>query len=206
MWWFYTVILGMSFGQVLQELAVAVREWARSAPARRPFVPGMLWQVFLLVLVVQVWLAVTYYRDTVTQISILELAAFLAVPAGILVMSFLLPEARPESGSELSPAAAFDRVRPVFFGVLIAMVGVNLLHDVLIGQQGWDLDLLFQTLIIGGAVAGLVVRGGVADSILAAAMIAVVLTYIGLGYSTVQVKGSDAAAGRSTHGAADRLL
>lgn len=198
MWWFYTVILGMSFGQVLQELAIAVREWARLA--RRPFLPGMLWQVFLLVLVVQVWLAVTYYRDTVTRISILELLAFLAVPAGILVMSFMLPEARFEAAGELSAAAAFGRVRPIFFGVLITMVAVNLLHGFLIGDQGLDLDLLFQSLIIAGASTGLMLRSNRADSVLAAAMIAVVLAYVGLAYSTVEVQGSDAAAGGSAPG------
>lgn len=192
MWWFYTVILGMSFGQVLQELAIAVREWARST--RRPFLPGMLWQVFLLVLVVQVWLAVTYYRDTVTQVSILELLAFLVVPAGTLVMSFLLPEARWDS--EASQAETFGRVRPIFFGVLIAMVAVNLVHDFLIGQQGWDLDLLFQLLIIAGAVAGLTLRNTAADGVLAAAMTVVVLTYIGLCYSTVEVGSAAAGIGQ----------
>lgn len=208
MWWFYTVILGMSFGQVLQELAIGVREWAR-ADARsdtrghRPFLPAMLWQVFLLTLIVQVWLAVTYYRDTVKQVSILELLAFLAVPAGILVMSFLLPEARWDS--QLSPAATFGRVRPIFFGVLIAMVAVNLVHDFLIGQQGADLDLLFQCLIIVGAVVGLALRRTAADSVLAVVMTAVVLTYIGLGYSTVQV-GSEAAGWSSAPGASGQLL
>lgn len=195
MWWFYTVILGMSFGQVLQELAVAVREWARDSD-RRPFVPALLWQVFLLALVVQVWLAVTYYRDTVKQVSILELLAFLAVPAGILVMSFLLPEARWDS--ELPAAETFGRVRPFFFGVLIAMVAVNLLHDFAIGQQGLDMDLLFQCLIVAGAVLGLTLRSTTADTVLAAAMIAVVLAYIGLGYSTVEVGTVDAGSEATT--------
>ena len=192
MWWFYTVILGMSFGQVLQELALSVREWARSSS--RPYLPAALWQIFLLVLIVQVWLAVTYYRDTVTTIPVAELVAFLAVPAGILVMSFLLPEARLESAGELTAGAAFNRVRPIFFGVLIAIVVVNVVHGVLLGQQGLDLDLLVQALIVAGALTGLAVRSTVADSLLAAAMIAVVAVYIGVGYSTVEVKSSDAAA------------
>ena len=191
MWWFYTVILGMSFGQVLSELAIAVREWSRD-PARRPFPPAMLWQVFLLALIVEVWLAATYYRGTVKQISILELVAFLIVPAGTLIMSYLLPESnRDRRGDEGLPSkAAFDRVRPVFFGVLIGMVAVNLLHDFLIGQQGLDTDLLFQCLIIGGAVAGLFLRNTRADMVLAVAMIAIVATYIGVGYSTVTVDGT----------------
>lgn len=183
MWWFYTVILGMSFGQVLSELAIAVRDWARH-PGRRPFIPAMMWQVFLLVLVVEVWLAVTYYRQTVTTVGIGELLAFLAVPAGILIMSFLLPADQD--------ATAFDRVRPLFFGVLIVLVGVNLLHGFAIGQQGWDADLLFQSLIIAGAIAGLFVRGGTADLVLAVVMIGVVATYIGVCYSTVAVDAGGA--------------
>ena len=182
MWWFYTVILGMSFGQILGELATSVRQWARS---RRPFLPGMLWHVFLLVLVVQVWLAVTYYRTTFVKISVLELLAFLAVPAGILVMSYLLPAASEDR--DALPDRGFERVRPVFFGVLIAVVAINLLHDFLIGQQGLDADLLFQCLLVAGAVVGLTVRGPVPDTVLAVTMIAVLCTYIGLEYSTVLV-------------------
>ncbi|MGI9196475.1 MAG: hypothetical protein ACR2KE_03335, partial [Candidatus Nanopelagicales bacterium] len=60
MWWFYTVILGIAFGQILMELAVAFRDWRR-VPTSRPFWPAILWLAFLLVLVVQVWIAVTYY-------------------------------------------------------------------------------------------------------------------------------------------------
>jgi len=187
MWWFYTVILGMSFAQVLQELALVVRERSRDR-TRKPHLPTMLWQVFLLALIVEVWLAATYYRDTVKQISILELLAFLLVPAGILVMSFLLPEAQHDRDGD--PAAAFAQVRALFFGVLIAIVAVNLLHGFLIGQQGWDADLLFQCLIIAGAVAGLFLRSTVADVVLAIVMIGVVAAYIGVAYSTVLVDGT----------------
>ena len=182
-WWFYTVVLGMAFGKILEELAVGVRDWTQDR-GRRPFFPVMLWRTFLLILIVQVWLAVTYYRGAVTEVSILEMAAFLIVPAGIMIMTFLLPE----TGSDHDTAAwAFGRVRSVFFAVLIAMVGVNLAHGFLIGHQSWDIDLLFQVLIVAGAVAGLLVRSARADTVLAAAMIVAVITYIGVGYSTVVV-------------------
>ena len=188
MWWFYTVILGIAFGQLIHQLTLAVREWCWE-PQRRPFAPAMLWQIFLLVLVVEVWLAATYYRDTVTQISILELVAFLVVPGGILVMSFLLPPSEPvtERDGTLPRSVAFARVRPIFFGVLILLLAVNVLHDILIGEQSWDLDLLFQGLIMAGAVAGLFLRRTAADMALAVLMIALVITYIGIGYSTVVV-------------------
>ena len=187
MWWFYTVVLGMSFGQILQELAVAIREWARSRN-QRPFLPAILWEIFLLVLVVQVWLGVTYYRRTLHSIPVLELLAFLVVPAGILVMSYLLPVTAPD-GDDTSPQEAFARVRPVFFGVLIGLVAVNLLHGFVIGQQGLDADLLFQCLLVAGAVTGLKLRSTAADAILAVTMIAVLGLYIGLEYSTVLVEG-----------------
>ncbi|MCH9666296.1 MAG: hypothetical protein K0U76_04575 [Actinomycetia bacterium] len=187
MWWFYTVILGIAFGQLISQLAVAVRDWCWE-PQRRPFVPAMLWQIFLLVLVIEVWLASTYYRQTVTQTTILELVAYLVVPAGILVMSVLLPPSKPVVETDgLSPSVAFARVRPIFFGVLIFFIAVNVLHEILIGELSRDLDLLFQGLIVAGGVAGLFLRKTAADIALAILMIALVIAYIGMGYATVVV-------------------
>ncbi len=181
-WFFYTVILGMAFGRVLQELAVALRDWRHGT--RRPFAPAMLWQVFLLALTVQVWLAVKYSVKT-AEISVLGLLAFLAVPAGILVMSFLLPQS--DLDAQVDPETAFSQVRPLFFGVLIGMVAINLVHTFVVGQRGLDLDLLFQCLMVAGGVTGLLLRRTGADTWLALAMIVTVVVYIGLGYSTVAV-------------------
>ena len=188
-WFFYTVILGMAFGRVLQELAIAMRDWRHGT--RRPFAPAMLWQVFLLALTVQVWLAVKYAVKT-PEISVLALLAFLAVPAGILVMSFLLPPPGPDSAQsdldpQVDPEVAFSRVRPLFFGVLIAMVAINLLHTFVVGQRGLDLDLLFQCLMATGAIIGLFLRRTRPDTWLAVAMIGMIVVYISLGYSTVAV-------------------
>lgn len=186
-WFFYTVILGLSFGQVLQQLAVAIREW-RSRPGQRPFVPVMLWQVFLAVLSIQVWLAVTYYRESLDTISILELASFLAVPAGILIMCFVLPGPMYGEEDDLSPERDFARVRPVFFGVLIAVVLVNLAHGFLVGEQGIDSDLAFQALIVLGGAIGLILRRPRSDTLLALAMIILLCMYIGIGYSSVNLE------------------
>lgn len=185
-WFFYTVILGMSFGQILHQLAVAIREW-RVNPGQRPFFPVILWQVFLAVLSVQVWLAVTYYRENLEQISILQVAAFLVVPAAILLMSYVLPGPMFSDEDELTPEVDFARVRPVFFGVLIAMVMVNLMHGLATGEQGLDVDLLFQVLIVLGGVIGLIVRTQRADVVLATAMTGLLCTYIGVAYSSVSL-------------------
>lgn len=198
MWWFYTVILGMAFGRVLQELAITLRDWRHGT--RRPFGPAMVWQAFLLALIVQVWLAVKHAIHT-KEISVLALLAFLAVPSGILVMSFLLPQTDLDPRHD--PEAAFSRVRPLFFGVLIGMVAINLLHTFLIGERGMDFDLLFQCLIAAGGLAGLVIRSTRADIVLATAMLLTVCLYIGLGYSTVEVE-SETATG--TPGLSSQLL
>ncbi len=189
MWFFYTVILGMAFGRVLQELAVTVRDWRHGT--RRPFAPGVLWQAFLLASIVQVWLAVRYAVHG-EEISVLGLLAFLAVPSGILVMSFLLPQSDLDPHTD--PETAFGRVRPVFFGVLIGTVVINLAHSFALGQRGLDFDLLFQCLLAAGGLAGLLARRTRADIMLAVAMTLIVCIYIGLGYSTVEV-GSPSAAG-----------
>ena len=112
MWFFYTVILGMAFGRVLQELAVTVRDWRHGT--RRPFAPAVLWQAFLLASIVQVWLAVRYAVHT-EEISVLGLLAFLAVPSGILVMSFPAtavgprPTARSRGGVRPGPPGVLRR-------------------------------------------------------------------------------------------------
>ena len=190
MWWFYTVILGIAFGRVLQELAITLRNWRHGT--HRPFAPALLWQVFLLALCIQVWLAVPDAVKT-DEISVLGLLAYLAVPSGILVMSFLLPQS--DLDPQRDPEEDFGRVRPVFFGVLIGVIAINILHTVLIGQRGLDFDLLFQGLMGAGGLVGLTLRSKAADSALAAVMILVLFSYTSLGYSTVQVKDDDAAAG-----------
>jgi peptidoglycan/LPS O-acetylase OafA/YrhL len=129
----------------------------------------------------------TYYRETLATISILEVAAFLAVPAGILVMSYVLPGPMYGDEDELSPEKDFARVRPVFFGVLIALVLINLVHGFAVGEQGIDTDLLFQILIVLGGVIGLSLRRQRWDNLLAVAMIVLLCVYIGIGYSDVSL-------------------
>lgn len=185
-WWFYTVVLGVAFSQVLIEIGVSIRNWRwRVEPS--PYLPIVLWQVFLLALVIEVWLAVTYYRESERELSILGLLAFLAVPAGILIMGLLAPVAPATRGIVSTTEAEFQRVRPAFFGVLIAIIVINLAHGVALGDEALDSDLIFQLLILAGGVAGLFVRKKAGDTVLAALMIALACAYIALSYSVVPV-------------------
>ena len=65
-------------------------------------------------------------------------------------MSFLLPQS--DLDPQHDPGVAFGRVRPVFFGVLIGTVAINLAHSFVIGQRGLDFDLLFQCLLAAGGL------------------------------------------------------
>ncbi|HQC78686.1 MAG TPA: hypothetical protein PLH92_18445, partial [Mycobacterium sp.] len=56
-----------------------------------------------------------------------------------------------------------------------------------VGQRGLDLDLLFQCLMVAGAVIGLFLRRTGADTALALTMALMVAVYIAVGYSTVAV-------------------
>ena len=189
LWWLYTIVLGGAFALVSQSMAEDLKR-RRIDPENRLFVTGLVWQVFLLLLIVQVWVAFTYYQRTVDAISVLSMIAFIAVPLAIFIMGVLISGNAPGTVGDLSEGEMFDRVRPVFFGTLIALVLVNITHETVLGNAGFDLDLLFQVLLIGGGVVGLLSKGRPVDLWLAVVMIGVVVAYILIGYATVSVVSS----------------
>jgi hypothetical protein len=194
-WWFYTIVLGGAFAQVARSLAGQAKE-ARLKPAQRVHAATVLWEVFLLLLIVQVWVAVGYYRETLGSMTVLQLAAFLAVPVGIFLLATILndngakSDDAPSDGDPESSdpqAAAFGRLRTLFFGVVIAMVAINMLHSWLRGDLVPGIDLAAQSAIVVGAVIGLFLRSRKADAVLAIVMIVVIAAYLGLAYGSVTV-------------------
>jgi hypothetical protein len=204
-WWLYTIVLGMAFGQVARNLASQAKR-ARLEPGARVHLATVLWEVFLLLLIVQVWIAVSYFQETVTALTVLELAGFLSVPVAIFVLTTILSEndkdilsesdkdtdgdedAEGDSGKDdaVDPyERAFCRLRPLFFGVLLAMIAINLLHGFLRGDPGSPLDLAAQALLAAGALTGFFLRSRRADAILAVAMVVLIAGYIAAGYGTV---------------------
>lgn len=186
LWWLYTIVLGGGFALVSQSLAEDLKR-RRIDPQNRLFVTGLVWQVFLLLLIVQVWVAFTYYQRTVETISVVSMIAFIAVPLAIFIMGVLISGNVPGTVGDLSEGEMFDRVRPVFFGTLIVLVLGNIAHETVLGNAGVDLDLLFQMLIVIGGVVGLFSRGRPLDLWLGVVMSGVVIAYILIGYSTVSV-------------------
>lgn len=186
LWWLYTIVLGGAFALIAQSMAEDLKR-RRVDPDNRLFVTGLVWQVFLLVLILQVWVAFTYYQRTVDQVAVLSMIAFITVPLAIFIMGVLISGNVPGSIGDLSESEMFDRVRPVFFGTLIVLVVGNIGHETVLGNAGFDSDLLFQGLLVAGGVVGLLSRGRPLDTWLGGAMIAVVGAYILVDYAVVSV-------------------
>lgn len=186
LWWLYTIVLGGAFALVAQSLAEDLKR-RRIEPGNRLFVTGLVWQVFLLLLILQVWVAFTYYQRTVEQIAVVSMIAFIAVPLAIFIMGVLISGNGPGGSDGLDAGEMFDRVRPLFFGTLIVLVVGNIVHETVLGNAGFDSDLLFQALLVGGGVVGLLSRGRPLDTWLGAAMIGIVGAYILLDYAVVSV-------------------
>ena len=185
LWWLYTIVLGDAFATVARSLATSLKH-RRVSPDSRLFLPALTWQIFLMILIVEVWVALTYYLRTLTSISIFSMLAFLAIPIGIFIMASVLNNA-VKKDTEPNEEMIFARSRPLFFGVLIAIPAINIVHEAILGNAGLDSDLLFQVLIIVGGVVGLFIRKRNADLVLAVIMSLVVLTYILVDYSTVTI-------------------
>ena len=82
---------------------------------------------------------------------------------------------------------ALSRLRPIFFGVLITMIAVNIVHSWARGDLEMGIDLYAQILLILGAILGFFLSSRRADAILATVMIATVVAYIALAYDEVSV-------------------
>ena len=179
--WFYAIVLGAAFAQVARDLALQIRDTVRESH-RSIFWPTILWQIFLLLLSVEVFIAVAAYTSEPQVRSVLNFMAFLAVPVGIFIASLLL-EGGPEEA--LDPRHSFARSRRVLFAIIVALPAINIAHELILGEAGLDGDLLFQALLIIGGTIGFFVRSTKADVALAVAMNVVIAAYIGTMYSTV---------------------
>lgn len=185
LWWFYTVILGAAFIQV--SISIAVQWKTSSANRERLHLPTLLWQVFLIILTVQVWVAVSVYLRTVESMSVLSLLAFLWVPMGLLILSVFLADQWWNGKSTEDDEQRFNALRRPFFLVLILIPVINLVHEITMGTASLDADTLFPLAIALGGVIGLRLRSARADSILAVAEILLVLVYLFAYYGTVSV-------------------
>lgn len=110
---------------------------------------------------------------------------FLWVPMGILFLGVFLADTTWLGSAPGSDEERFSRLRNSFFTVLLLIPFVNFGHELYRGALGADADLIFPGLIAIGAIIGFFLRTERADTVLAAAMVAVITTYLLTSYGTV---------------------
>lgn len=186
LWWLYAVLLGAALANIVMSLTLQVKS---RLVARIPVhLPSLLWGIVIALLASQVWVASVYEQESTTEVTVLELAAFLWVPLSTLVMSVLLGEQWWESRAAGDPMTAreqFPRIIGAVLWVFVVLIVVNLVHQAFSGSLQADLDRLFQVLLGLVAVAGLLSRRLRESAWLAVMAVAVLTAYLVMVYGTV---------------------
>lgn len=180
MWFFVALVSGLAINRTMKSIATLTR--ARTVSLAFP--AAMLWNVFLILLVIEVWVAAPFATTQSTSIETGLFLMFLLLPIGATLMANLVkPElsGSPKSGQEQMPnslAEQFNAVRMLFFGVLMALPLLSILRELIsAGLPSPDADLWFRLLIAVGASIGLFLRKPLHDTVLAVAMIGLLIIY-----------------------------
>lgn len=200
--WFFVAFLS---GWAMRVLIGNVADLIQSRTYGRTYLAVGLWNVFLMLLVIEMWVASPFVSQNGESGGTIETGSFLLfiiLPTAVTLMAYLLvPEpgkyevdvevsiegeaeddapAVPSGGKQpLTLEAAFNRNRTFFFGILLALPVVSVLRELLTGDFVlMSNDLGFRALIAIGALAGFFVRSRRGNTILASLMIAVIVAYI----------------------------
>lgn len=188
LWWLYAVLLGAAVANMVVSLTLQVK--AHLVSGVRVHAPTLLWGLFISILAMQVWIASVYAQESVQEISLLELVAFLWVPLSTLVMSVLLGEQWWESstaGTALTAHEQFPRVIRAVLLVLLVLIIVNLLHQALTESFALDLDRAFQGALAIVAAVGLLSRRLRESVVLPVIALGVLVAYLVTVFGTVGV-------------------
>lgn len=173
---FFAVVAGDAFVRILNRLTASVKD--RNSAATYP--PTVVWQVFLLMVVIEIWVATARDQEHFTSVAVGSLILFLALPIGVVVLAELL---NVDDGED--PVADFNRQRRLFFCILCALPVLSIIRQIFGNDLEFGLDFFFQIALMAGALLGLFVRRGKPDLILAILMTTVVIAYTFIVYGTI---------------------
>lgn len=196
--WFFVAFLS---GWAMRVLIGNVADLIQSRTYGRTYLAVGLWNVFLMLLVVEMWVASPFVDASDGQVETGSFLLFILLPTAVTLMAYLL---QPEPGKyELvvedlnesqqvvgaegrttastnppSLEAAFNRNRQFFFGIMLALPVVSVLREFATGEFTLlSADLGFRALLALGAILGFFVKSKRANTVLAACMIAVIVAY-----------------------------
>jgi hypothetical protein len=209
--WFFVAFLS---GWAMRVLIGNVADLIQSRTYGRTYLAVGLWNVFLMVLVVEMWVAAPFVTEG-SQVATESFLLFILLPTAVTLMAYLLqpepgkyetevevsiegeaaadaPEDHQTSGATHRPLEeAFNRNRQFFFGILLALPVVSVLREVLTGDFVlMSQDLGFRALIALGAVAGFFVKGKRANTALASCMLAAIVAYTLIVFPYINTKGA----------------
>jgi hypothetical protein len=177
LWFFVGVLVGVALDSPIRFLATSLRERRRVAPD--PTV--VVWQLFLVVLLIEFWVA----SISVSQgdMDVAQFLLFLLLPFGAMVLSTL---SSPTVDPDVDQFEEFQAQRPAFLGVLALLPVISLLREVVAGESiPLDADLVYRVLVIAGALVGLAMRSRRSSLLHALAMLVLISAYLFDVYGTV---------------------
>ncbi|MFA7266574.1 MAG: hypothetical protein WC054_09710 [Candidatus Nanopelagicales bacterium] len=197
--WFFVAFLS---GWAMRVLIGNVADLIQSRTYGRSYLAVALWNVFLMLLVIEMWVAAPFASDgSTSQIETGSFLLFILLPTAVTLMAYLLqPEPgkyeidmeisvdgaaeadSPDLPAPSSPVRpleeAFNYNRSFFFGILLALPVVSVLRELVAGDFVlMSQDLGFRALIAVGAIAGFFVKSRRGNTILASLMVAVIVAY-----------------------------
>lgn len=172
-WYFYAIVLADTFVRLLIAMTNALRDRA----SVKVYPATVVWQCFLLLLVLQVWVASASDRADTSENTFVDIVVFLLIPIGIVVLSALL-----DAGNK-NQMKQFNQQRTWFFAILAALPACSILRQLFYGDLTINSDFYFQLVLLIAAPIGIFLRTRTADLIFALVMGAILIAYIAKDYS-----------------------
>lgn len=188
MWWIFTILLGLALSRSVLTIASVVR-WRMQREIKELYLPAILWDAFIFLFAVEVWLSASDIKFGKGQYDILDLATLTLIPIGILALVEFLSyhDDTTEVGDDgherqVTQEEQFTRVRPAFFILLAVVPLLNTAATIYTSHTLLSINVLLPALVMIGALLGLVFTSTRAQVVLSSCLIALMLAFIVLEY------------------------
>ncbi len=177
LWFFVGVLVGIALDSPLKFIAKSLKD--RQLVRADPVV--FTWQLFLIVLLIEFWVAsISISR---TEMGLAQFLLFLLLPFGAMVLSGL---SNPTVEPGTNQYEEFENQRLPFFLILAALPIVSVLRELVAGEDiPLDADLVYRVLVFIGALIGIFIRNRKIALVHALAMLTLIAAYMFDVYATV---------------------
>ncbi len=178
------IFVGLVSAMAVRLTVDNISQYIRNRSVVRPAPAIAFWNVFLLLLLVEMWIATLNALGDDESDNTYSALIFILLPIAVTLMAYLVQPPWKQEGPDATDATQagdlqryFDRNRYYFFGTLLLLPVLSALREVISGDLLVDLDLGFRAVVAVGAVIGLMLRRPRSDLALAIVMIVVIVVY-----------------------------